>query len=178
MNVVCAWCGKEIESSSSLDAGSGPVISHGICDACQKRFFSQEGREFDEFLESLAVPIVVVDANIRACAANTEARKVLGKSIEDLMGAPPGNVFECVYADLPEGCGNTVHCSGCAIRRLTTDTYLTGNSHKHELAYICRQGKMGQVNVQCYISTEKIDEYVLLRVDEMLSPASIREKSE
>ena len=87
------------------------AITHGICDSCIDNISFQEGVELREFLDALAAPIVMVDSAGTVRAANGAAAAALGTCPADAEGRPLGLVFECEYARLPEGCGQTVHFS-------------------------------------------------------------------
>ena len=84
---------------------------------------------------------------------------------EPLRGLRAGDVFECANARLPGGCGRTIHCSGCTLRRTVTDTFTTGRSHVRVPAYLRRRRDEDAGAVSLLITTEKVGGVVLLRVD-------------
>ena len=165
MKKVCAWCRKEILPESVTEEEG---ISHGICETCRDYFFSPQGPPtFASFLDLLSVPVIVVDEEVKVAAANEKARQLLEKSAAEIKGIRFGDAIECPYARLPEGCGRSVHCRSCAVRKTVLDTYLTGQSHYDVPAYhdLCFHKKQRSINFS--ISTEKSGEFVYLRILEV-----------
>ncbi len=161
MKNICAWCRKELDGP---EAPQHPeeMISHGICESCLENMLFQMGVEFEHYLDSLGVPVIVVSDNAEIVTANRQACAQLGKSVHDMKDKLGGVVFECAYARLPEGCGKTVHCSACTVRRMVTDTFNTGNGH-YKVPAILNHETEGEISL--VISTEKAGNTVLLRVD-------------
>jgi hypothetical protein len=152
---------KKICSSCGIDLGRVPgtqeseEISHGLCDKCAVHFLADIGVPLKEFIESLEAPVVTITDDARVGIANAHAKKLLGKKIGKITGESPGDVFECEYALLPDGCGQTVHCSGCVIRNTITDTLKTGTAHKDVPAFLNHNEPEGARKVDMLISTEK-----------------------
>ena len=96
---------------------SDDLTTHGICEECKFHLKAQKGMPTSEYLDHLDAPVVIVDSDANVTAANISARGMLGKELDQIIGNPGGNVFECEYAYLPEGCGKTIHCSACTIRK-------------------------------------------------------------
>lgn len=170
MRVVCAGCGADLGEKPSDSLGED-AISHGICEPCAVRFLAQIGVPIDEYLESLAVPTVLVTQEGAVNSANSQALTLLGKELAHIQGQPGGNVFECAYAELPEGCGHTVHCSGCTIRNTVTDTWETGEPRVRVPAYLQQSSGAGAekkpVRLELLISTEKRGGVVFLSIEEI-----------
>jgi hypothetical protein len=118
----------------------------------------------------LKLPIVVVNETGTIVTGNDHAQKLLRKGPAEIEGYRGGEVFECAYARLPEGCGNTMHCSGCTIRRTVMDTYRTGKSFLRVPATLNTDTLQSPKRIKLLISTEKMAELVLLRIDEMEAP--------
>jgi PAS domain-containing protein len=169
MQRVCAWCNKSLDNVPSIPK-EDRVISHGICDDCISNIKAQMGVPLNEFLDGLKAPIFLVDSDVVVIAANTAARGLLGKDPDRIEGLRGGDVFECAYARLPGGCGKTVHCSGCAIRRSVTETYRTGDSHLRTPAYLNRHELDRTRRLDMMISTERVGDIVLLRIDRINFP--------
>jgi len=125
------------------------------------------GQDLNTFLDSMGVPVVVVDANVCIRAANGQARAFLQKDFSVIVNYLGGDVFECLNAKLPGGCGHTVHCSGCAIRNTVTETFRTGRSHLKVPAILNRDTPDNCRKVALLISTEKVAGVVMLRIDEV-----------
>ncbi|HEX9023198.1 MAG TPA: PAS domain-containing protein [Geobacteraceae bacterium] len=164
MKRVCAWCRKELEAPCS-EADHDEAITHGICKACADSFFSGTGTALRDFLETIGVPVVVADGSVTIGTANSAALALFRKELPDVAGNKGGDVFECIYAPLPGGCGATLHCSGCAIRSTVMDTYRTGKSHLRHPALLKRGRPDRPETIELLISTEKLGDVVLLRID-------------
>jgi len=178
MKRICAWCRKQLGSVDSR-SGTEDVITHGICENCGENLMFQMGVELKEFLNSLKLPVVVVNGTGTIVTGNDHAQKLLRKGPAEIQGYRGGEVFECAYARLPEGCGNTMHCSGCTIRRTVMDTYRTGKSFLRVPATLNTINLQKPEKIKLLISTEKIADLVLLRIDEMKAqngppPAEVR----
>lgn len=143
------------------------AITHGICRNCRENLSFQSGVEFGVFLDSLKFPVVVVDREGTIVTGNEKARRLLRKELPEIEGYRGGEVFECAYARLPEGCGNTTHCSGCTIRRTVMETYGTGRSILRIPAILNRNTPEDPEKIRFLISTERIADLVLLQIDEM-----------
>ena len=165
MKKMCAWCGTEIGPVGASKPDD--AVTHGICDNCLDNFIFQEGVDLREFLDTLAAPILMVDSERVVRIANKTASALLGKQPDEIEGYRGGEVFECEYARLPEGCGQTVHCAGCAIRRTVMETLATGKSFSRVPATLRRHTPEEPQDVRFLISTEKVADTVLLRVDEI-----------
>lgn len=118
-----------------------------------------------EFLDGLVAPVVVIDSLGNVNTANQKARALLQKELSDIEGFQGGNVFECAFAKLPEGCGKTIHCDGCTIRNTVMDTLHTGISHLKIPAGLSHGTTDNCAQMQLLISTEKINDVVMLRID-------------
>ena len=127
MKRICAWCRKEMGRVGS-QAKFENLITHGICENCRDYMLFQMGVELRVFLDSLKLPVVVVNGVGAVVTGNDQARTMLGKELTEIEGYKGGEVFECAYARLSDGCGNTIHCSGCTIRTTVMETYSTGKS--------------------------------------------------
>ena len=99
--------------------------------------------------------------------ANPAACTVLGKSLGQIQGFQGGEVFECEYARLPEGCGNTMHCSACTIRNTVMATVKTGKPNRLVPAFLSQDFGDGSRRIDFLISTEKKGGVVFLKIDEM-----------
>ena len=166
MKRICAWCKKELQGVDS-QAVHENVITHSICETCKDNLLFQLGIELQVFLDSLDVPIVVVDGEGIIVTGNDQARTLLRKELPEIEGYKGGEVFECAYARLPEGCGNTIHCSGCTIRRTVMQTYETGRSFFRVPAVLNRDTPKEPDKTSLLISTERLADVVLLRIDKI-----------
>ncbi len=166
MKKFCAWCGNIITASGPEAEKKNP-ITHGLCPECAYHLFAQVGMPLRTYLDGLRVPVIVVDETGRVQTASQEAAAMLGKAMMDIEGQLGGDVFECVYARLPEGCGQTVHCKACTIRRTVTQTYQTTKSQTRVPTFLNRHTGKGVQRTEFLISTERVNEMVVLRIDEV-----------
>jgi len=165
MQHICAWCHAdlgEIESASQ----SATDVSHGICSACADRIRAEMGEPLQEFLDRLEAPILLVESGPRVLTANKRARELLGKELSEIKGHRGGEVIECMYANLPGGCGEQLHCKACTIRNTVLETFETGNSFLHVKAFPDIQVGQDIKTLSLEISTEKVADVVLLRIDD------------
>ena len=140
-------------------------ISHGLCRPCAIHFMADVGVSLEEFIESIDAPVVTVADGITVGTANAKARKLIGKPMPAVTGSKPGDVFECEYALHPEGCGLTVHCSGCAIRQSVGHTLKTGEPLKNIAAFLNHNEPEGSRKIDLLISTHKEGGVVFLEVN-------------
>lgn len=169
MIVVCAWCGQKIGDKSDQDGSSSYEITHGICPSCKEQLFMDQQRTLDRFLNQLEEPVLMINPLGEVVLANNTALQLLGKNLEDVSGFKGGDVMECVYARLPEGCGNTRHCVACTIRQNVMETFKTGKSLRQVPAFLNRKTRNSVHTIRFLISTEKVKDIVLLRIDEVVS---------
>jgi hypothetical protein len=166
MKRVCAWCKKEMGRKPSAVHGDD-VITHGICEECQYHLCAQVGMPLRRFLDGLSAPVLLVDSGGIVRTANQSAQGLVRKKLSSIEGYRGGSVFECGYAILPGGCGATVPCSGCTVRKAVMDPYESGRSLFRVPAYLNRKTSDGSQKLRFLISTEKVREVVLLRIDEV-----------
>lgn len=167
MKVVCCKCHKEIEQTHS-EPSSENIISHGFCEPCAEQFIYEElGKPLQDFLDSLEAPVLLIEPGPRVRTANRLACDLIGKSIREVQRHKGGEVIECVYSKTPDGCGSDVHCQSCTIRNTVLKTFETGISFDKVKAYpdIYIDEEIKSVCLE--ISTEKVGEMVLLRIDDL-----------
>jgi hypothetical protein len=98
---------------------------------------------------------------------NSIGPALLQKNPEEVEGELGGDAFGCNYANLPGGCGNTVHCRTCAIRINVLETLQSGKSKIGIPAYPDFHHMTGENRVRFLITTERIGETVLLRINDV-----------
>lgn len=166
MRRICAWCEGKLNEGEVPSLANAPV-SHGICPKCSAKFLSKVKFPIGEFLDRFSQPIVVVDLEGKVATANQQAQRLLGKTLPDIMGFPGGDVFECEHSYLPAGCGQTEHCAGCSIRRTVMECMASGRGRASATALLHQRTPHGTRALRLEISTEKVGEVVLLRLDSM-----------
>ncbi len=170
MKRICSYCNCDLNTDGQ-PANTGGDISHGICRDCLEAAMSGIGEPLKEFLDSLPAPILVVDNDVRVKSANSRAIELL--SLQDIDTADPfgGEVFRCKSYDESTGCGQDLHCQSCTIRNSVEHTAQTGESCDRVPACLDLDAIAGTRQVRLFISTEKVNDVVLLRLDDF-QPAS------
>ena len=164
MRRVCAWCGKEMDAEEAA-GGAAPPITHGICDPCSDALWGNVGTPIERFLESLGIPTLLVTGDVVVEGANLLAREMVGPTQDSLAGKFGGEVFDCVNATLPGGCGQTVHCSACTLRRTVTETHTTGESQLRVPATLKIHPEGLTQEIVFYVTTEKVGDRVLIQIE-------------
>jgi PAS domain-containing protein len=166
MRKMCSWCKTGMGTVPS-EFCSDADITYGICDECLNMHFGPRQVRFLDFIDSLNAAVVVIDETGSVNSANKKARELLNKELQYIEGFKGGDVFECAFAKLPGGCGETIHCDGCSIRNTVMDTFQTGKSHLKTPAFLFRGFPDNNNEIRFLISTEKVKDIVLLRIDEI-----------
>ncbi|MCC6446552.1 MAG: PAS domain-containing protein [Armatimonadetes bacterium] len=173
MKAVCAWCKAEMPLPKG-DWKGQEGITHGICPGCAERQLFGIGGGFHHFLDSLPLPVFVLDGSTRIRSANRRACELVGKSLAEMEGIPCGDALVCGNARLPGGCDNAPDCSGCLIRRSILNTFETGQTLHRVPAPIRKCASTDPHPQTLLISTEKIGHAVLFRLDELQSEEAPR----
>lgn len=122
------------------------------------------GIDLTEYLDFLNYPVVLVDDDVVIKAANRHAKALLDKEESGIVGFRGGEVFECMYSHLPGGCGRSMHCSACAIRRSVDETFQSDRPVYNRKASIKRDPYDDTMSIDLFISTRKAGELVFLQV--------------
>lgn len=161
----CAWCGKDLGKRGASDEREDRPVSHGVCLDCLRLVLAEGAPSLRDFLGRFPKPVFFVGAGGRVVAGNAQALATVGKSHAEIEGQLGGDAFSCAYADLPGGCGKTVHCKTCTIRLTVAETMMTGQAHHRVPAYQDLHFEAGVCEVEFLISTESAEGGVLLRID-------------
>lgn len=165
MKRVCAWC--QAQTGEVPTSGDDPwAVTHGICPACEEKFFGEAARSvrsvtLAELLEQLDEPVFVMEDDV-AVGANRAARGLFDKELPEILARRSGEIFECVHAQDPAGCGNTVHCSGCTVRRAVQETLASGLPLLRRIV-----SPAGRDDLRLRVTTERRGQAVLLRVERL-----------
>ncbi len=160
MDIVCYYCQAHIRTVEPHKSD----VSHGVCRNCLPKLVKDLGQPLSEFIDELSTPILILQEGTRVVAANVAARKLSPEPLEELTGLLCGEVIGCLHSKEPEGCGNTVHCLSCAIRRSVAHTMETGDPCKDVPAYPDVGLMSGDKDICFKISTEKKGNFVMLRI--------------
>lgn len=163
MKLVCAWCGSEI-NRSGYDQIRDSNTSHGVCPACSQALACEDnGLPLQTHINSIPIPILLVDSNNTILGMNEESVERLGSKAKANKGVRFGLVFDCIHSHRTEGCGRTIHCSGCVIRRSVAETFSTGESRIEVPATLSIENAESELALT--ITTVKRGNFVLMRVD-------------
>jgi len=166
MRRVCAWCNKFMGKTDSGDDSVG-LITHSICDECADNLDFQLGVTLQRYLDSLKMPIVLVDSDGNVLQANSVAKNFAGAPPVQPEGGWDGKIYECAHARLPERCSHMIHSSGCAIRFAATETYTTGRNITSVPALLNGCSSSLEINCDYIISTKMVNGIVHLRIDKV-----------
>ena len=167
MKRICAWCQKNLGPSNLPEENADFPITHGICGDCMSQMLSSQAKTLRSFLDQFTKPVFLVNPEGIIVTGNNAGLSLLEKKPEEVEGELGGDAFGCRYADLPGGCGNTVHCKTCTIRLTVSDTMESGKSNIKIPAYPDLHHITGERRIRFLITTERIGEAVLLRIDDV-----------
>jgi len=122
MDIICSYCKALIRTVES----NLPGVSHGVCRNCLPKLVKDLGQPLSEFVDELITPILVMRGDTRIVAATAAARRLSREPLEELAGLLCGDVLGCLHCHEEGGCGRTVHCLSCTIRRSVGHTFETG----------------------------------------------------
>jgi len=135
-----------------------------MCQSCADHYEKLwKGMPLSDYLDTLPQPVIVVNGDGCVVAANQKLASVFGRDKVELRGLAGGEAMACVHSLLPEGCGKTVHCRECTIRRAVQKVAKTGRALDKVPAYL--ETKNGRVSLR--ISVKAKDGLVRVTVEEM-----------
>jgi hypothetical protein len=169
---VCLYCKREFGTTTDYSQPAG-AASHGICAHCVRLAFAGNGTNLQEFLDGLPGAVLVTDENVRVIGVNAAGQRLLSARSPELRGRLGGEIFECQHARLPGGCGQTIHCRACTIRTCVTHTHTTGEPRIRVPAYMDLGDLIEDRRPRFLISTSKLGEAVLLRIDQVEQPVTV-----
>ena len=163
---ICVRCKRQLLPQEEFRTEK--IVTQGLCTQCTVRLTKDVPTIIKELLNIIAEPVLVLDRRGIVQTANESGRRLLGKDLVDIEGISGGDVFGCVFASLPEGCGRTEHCKTCAIRNIVMDTLAHGRGYTNVPAFQNIRTPKGHRIMRFYVSTEKIDDHILLRIDDVI----------
>jgi PAS domain-containing protein len=165
--VVCSYCRKTIREDRTVEPG---LVSHGMCPPCSEHFGRLwSGMSLADYLDLLPHPVMLVDGEGRVVAVNSRIAAMLGGDRDRFTGLLGGEAMECVHSRLPEGCGKTIHCRECTVRRSVDRVNETGKAVNRVPAYL--QTAKGRIELR--VSVRKVNALMEVTVEE-LRPAPQR----
>ncbi|HEX9052870.1 MAG TPA: hypothetical protein VF841_20245 [Anaeromyxobacter sp.] len=147
--VVCAYCRKTI----SDQRGAATDVSHGMCASCADHYERLwQGMPLSEYLETIDHPVIMMNGDGAVVAVNEKLAARFGREKGEMRGLLEGEAMACVHSLLPEGCGKTVHCRECTVRRAVESVAKTGKPLERIPAYL--DTKDGRVNLRISVRTK------------------------
>ena len=161
MKVICSYCRKKMGEKEPFNNNS---VSHSMCQECYDYYEEQmKGLSLDKFLDKFEAPVFIADEDGRIVAANKMVGTMTGRSYHEAFGLLGGEMMECVYARLPEGCGETVHCVACTIRNTVMAAMESGEPQMHVPVKLQQEDR----EIKMVISTEKIGSLVRIVIEDI-----------
>ena len=168
MRLICSYCRRVIRADPHARVTD---VSHGMCEPCG-RYFGRlwAGMGFDEYLDELGSPIALLDKDGRVITMNGKLAELIGVDRKACVGLTGGEAFACVHSRLPEGCGHSVHCRDCTVRRAVDAVARTGKAQERVPAYL--DTKAGRVDLRISARPAKLG-IVQLTIEEMGAPRAV-----
>ncbi|MDR3671844.1 MAG: hypothetical protein P4L36_13435 [Holophaga sp.] len=160
MQCLCLWCGEAIPEGSDQDG-------NGICPTCMANLVGDVGMPIQTIVDRFPFPILVVDEDVTVTVLNKRGQEILGVPPSQVDRQSGGELFGCVHSHQPGGCGRTVHCSGCALRRAVAATYRSRESQAHVPATLKVGDPDSPEAVSLTFSTSMRGNAVLVKIDRL-----------
>jgi len=162
---ICVRCKRQLLPQEEYRTEK--KVTQGLCTLCTVQLTQDVPETIRELLNIISEPVLVLDNRGVVKTANKSGQRLLGKDLVDIEGYLGGDVLECAFAKLPEGCGRTDHCKTCAIRNIVMDTLANGRGYANVPAFLKIRTPNGDRIMRFYVSTEKVDDRILLRIDDV-----------
>jgi len=164
MKRVCAWCNKAMSPVKTESKASTNVLTHSICSDCSDNLDFQLGVSLTTYLDSFKIPVVALDGNGLLIGVNRAATEIYKGKAAIEPAEWQEKVFECAHARLPQGCKKAVHCSGCAIRIVTSESFRSGASTSDVPAHFNHCSSDRTEKAELLVSADKTDNIVFLKI--------------
>jgi hypothetical protein len=130
-----------------------------------------------EWLEAVEAPVLLMQGKPRqVVTANNRALDLFGKELSEVEGQRGGQVFDCVHSFTAAGCGKDVGCEHCAIKNAIVDTFDAATAHHGVSASLQVRKANGTDTYVLQVSTEKVGDLALVRIDRYEIDARINER--
>lgn len=161
MSQTCTACGKSTLPDTPLPPGD---ITPPLCAACLLQLSA--GNTPTAWLEAIATPVLLMQGQPRqVITANRRGLALFGKELSEVAGHRGGQVFNCLHSFSEAGCGLDSNCQDCKIKGAIVDTFTTNTAHQAVATTLPIQSKGGTEPYHVQISTQKIGELALVRVE-------------
>ncbi len=136
-------------------------ISHGICADCRDSFLQHNGVSLQAFIDKFSFPVLVLNGSLEPVSLNKVAAASTRINLEEIQHFSMGEIVECKHSHSPEGCGRTVHCTGCVLRNSVRETNETGQPFSAVPAKL----NTTTTEIQLYVSTMRVDGTVFVKLE-------------
>ena len=163
MTQICKSCQAEF----TFTPGQEPNIADGICHTCALELTGNNGlAKAREVLDAIDAPVLLMQSNPRqVLTANKQALELFGKELGQVENHRGGQVFDCIHSFTELGCGKDPHCEDCKIKGAIVDTFTIGDPFDGVTTPLeIKKGSRTQTYAM-QVSTEKIGELALVRID-------------
>ncbi|MCX5788878.1 MAG: hypothetical protein NTX64_10300 [Elusimicrobia bacterium] len=162
MKVECAWCRCDL---GSRKGGAEDTTTSGICDSCLEGQLREFGHPLQKFLDEQPIPVVILGPDCEILGANRSAREI-GQPRLPCIDDRFGEAIGCPNSKTT-GCGRSVHCQSCTIRRSVKKTFETGDACLDVLAYPDVEIGSRIKHLKLRISTARMGRYVALQIEKV-----------
>ncbi len=166
MKQICTLCkANEVDKPEQSSVRN---ITGGVCSSCNLRFnTSSSAATLKALADAIDAPVLVMQPDPRQVyTANRKALELFKKELDRVEKQRGGQVFDCVHAFTEAGCGKDVNCQPCKIKNAIVDTLSTGRPYKGVSALLDIRKNTGTSAYTVQISTEKIGDMALIRIDQ------------
>ena len=164
MKRVCAWCNKAMSPVNTGGKAAANLRTHSICSDCSDNLDFQLGVSLTTYLDSFKIPVVALDGNGSLIGINRAAAEMYTGKAPLEPAEWQEKVFECAHARLPQGCKKEVHCSGCAIRIVTNESFRSGECSHNVPAHVKHCSSDSTEKAELLVSAKKKDAIVFLKI--------------
>lgn len=169
MTTICAWCQRPLPTAA---APAAEGFSTGLCPDCARRLQDERPIALADLVDEFTAPVLAVNDDVVVLAANDAARANFNLTTVVMVGRRCGDVIECVHAREPGGCGRTIHCPGCTLRRTVVKTAADGRPRHNVRALQSIATPQGVKLAPFRISTQAVGTVVLVTI----APESARRR--
>jgi hypothetical protein len=166
MKQICKSCKTEL--SLAQGQSSPRNITGGLCRSCALKL-SDKGNALKnrDVLDAIDAPVLLMQPDPRQVfMANNKALELFEKGLRQVEGHRGGQVFDCIHSFTEAGCGKDANCENCKIKSAIVDTFTTGNSFEG-VSTPLEIRKTDNINTYVLrVSTEKVGDLALLRIDQ------------
>ncbi len=106
--------------------------------------------------ESVPHILMLVDREVRIARINRAGALRIGRRPEELVGLYCGDALFCVHALEGPCCGATAACPECAVRRLVTRSFATGETIENVPGRLLLRANGGEKEFDALISTARV----------------------